>query len=45
MNGTQIYVHWYYQPEDDDMLEVEEDYSDMLDMPFSFVEYYPRLSA
>ncbi len=45
IKGTQVYIHWYYQPDDEDMLEVGEDYSDMLDMPFSFVEYYPGLSA
>lgn len=45
VNGTEVYIHWYYQPEDEDMLEVGEDYSDLLDMPFSFVEYCPRLSA
>lgn len=45
IKGIQVYVHWYYQPEDEDMLEVGEDYSDMLDMPFSFIEYCPSLSA
>lgn len=45
IKGTEIYIHWYYLPEDEDMLEVGEDYSDLLDMPFSFVEYCPRLSA
>lgn len=45
MSGTEIYINWLYHPEDEDMLEVGEDYSDLLNLPFSFVEYYPNLSA
>lgn len=44
-NGTEVRILWYYQPDDEDMLEVGEDYSDLLDLPFSFIEYYPCMSA
>ena len=43
-NGIAVDILWYYEPEDEDMLEVGEDYSELLNLPFSFVEYYPGLS-
>lgn len=39
MNGTQVTVNWYYDVEDTDMLEIGEDYSDLLDLDFNFIEY------
>ena len=39
MNGTQVPVNWYYDVEDTDMLEIGEDYSDLLDLDFNFIEY------
>ncbi len=38
-SGVPIHVKWYYESFDDDMLEVGEDYSEALDLPFVFVEY------
>ncbi|MEP5611503.1 MAG: DUF1987 domain-containing protein [Cyclobacteriaceae bacterium] len=38
-NGTEINVKWYYEEYDEDMLEAGEDYSDILNLPFTFVEY------
>ena len=38
-SGKDINVQWYYESEDPDMLEAGEDYSEVLDIPFIFVEY------
>ena len=37
---TECYSH-YYDEDDEDMLEAGEDYSDLLDLPFRFIEYHP----
>ena len=36
--------HWFfhYDEDDEDMLEAGEDYSDLLDLPFKFIEYHPN---
>ena len=39
--GKSIVVRWYYDQDDEDMLEAGEDYSDMLDLDFRFIEYHP----
>jgi hypothetical protein len=36
--GTAINIHWYYEPMDEDMFEAGEDYSEMVELPFNFVE-------
>ena len=38
-NGTDVNIRWYYEEYDEDMLEAGEDYSDILSLPFTFVEY------
>lgn len=42
VKGKNVTVRWYYEEFDDDMLEAGEDYSDLLDLEFAFVEYQPR---
>ncbi|MFY0625865.1 MAG: DUF1987 domain-containing protein [Reichenbachiella sp.] len=37
-NGHKISINWYYEEEDDDMLEAGEDYSDLLDVEFNYIE-------
>lgn len=37
-NGTDLNINWYYEPMDEDMMEAGEDYSDILDLKFNFVE-------
>ncbi len=37
-NGTNVSVTWSYEEDDDDMLEVGEDFQDMLDIPLTLVE-------
>lgn len=39
--GKDVIVRWYYDEDDEDMLEAGEDYSDLLDLPFKFIEYHP----
>ena len=40
--GKEVVVRWYYEEDDEDMLEAGEDYSDLLDLPFKFVEFHPK---
>ncbi|SNS74816.1 protein of unknown function [Ekhidna lutea] len=40
--GKDVIVRWYYDEDDEDMLEAGEDYSDLLDLPFKFIEYHPK---
>lgn len=42
MKGKEVIVRWYYDEDDEDMLEAGEDYSDLLDMTFRFIEYHPN---
>ncbi len=39
MSGTNISVNWYYEAHDDDMLEAGEDYDDIVELNFNFVEH------
>lgn len=40
--GIDVIVRWYYDEDDDDMLEAGEDYSDLLGIPFRLIEYLPN---
>ena len=37
-NGRELSIDWYYEEDDDDMLEAGEDYSDIIKVPFNFIE-------
>ena len=37
-NGKDLYINWFYEEEDEDMMEAGEDYSDLLDLEFNFIE-------
>lgn len=37
-HGYTISVNWYYEEDDEDMLEAGEDYADLLGMEFNFIE-------
>lgn len=37
-SGKDININWYYEPMDEDMFEAGEDYSELLDLEFNFVE-------
>lgn len=37
--GTSVSVTWFYDPVDEDMLESGQDYNDLLDLNFRFVEH------
>lgn len=34
----ELNINWYYEPEDEDMFEAGEDYSELLDLDFNFIE-------
>ena len=37
-SGTDLKINWYYEPMDEDMFEAGEDYSEMFELEFNFVE-------
>lgn len=37
-DGLELNINWYYEPMDDDMFEAGEDYSELLDLEFNFIE-------
>ncbi|MCG3164489.1 MAG: hypothetical protein POELPBGB_00243 [Bacteroidia bacterium] len=37
-NNSEVTIHWYYEKEDEDMLEVGQDYSDIVNLPFKMIE-------
>jgi len=36
-SGNKVFVKWYYDEDDDDMLESGEDYQDLIDINFDFI--------
>jgi len=44
-NGFKVQVSWYYIEEEDDMLEVGEDFAFMVKIPFEFIAYNPFTKA
>jgi len=36
--GKQLVINWYYEEDDEDMLEAGEDYADLLGLDFNFIE-------
>jgi len=37
-NGSEIVINWYYEEDDEDMLEAGEDYQAIINVPFKMVE-------
>ena len=37
-SGSTIEINWHYDVEDEDMMEIGEDYCDLLDLEFNFIE-------
>jgi len=37
-NGNEIVINWYYEEDDEDMLEAGEDYQSIIDVPFKMIE-------
>lgn len=37
-NGNEIIINWYYEEDDEDMLEAGEDYQSIIDVPFKMIE-------
>lgn len=37
-NGFDLSINWYYEEDDEDMLEAGEDYADLLGIDFNYVE-------
>ncbi len=36
--GKQLTVNWHYEEDDDDMLETGEDFQELIELPFNFIE-------
>lgn len=36
--GKELIINWYYEEDDEDMMEAGEDYADLLDLDFNFLE-------
>jgi len=36
--GNEVKVNWYYEEDDEDMMETGEDFNDILKIPFTFIE-------
>jgi hypothetical protein len=36
--GNEVKINWYYEEDDEDMLETGEDFEDILKLPFTFIE-------
>jgi hypothetical protein len=37
-NGNEILINWYYEEDDEDMLEAGEDYQSIINVPFKMIE-------
>lgn len=37
-NGNEIMIRWYYEEDDEDMLEAGEDYQSIINVPFKMIE-------
>jgi hypothetical protein len=38
-NGTKVFIKWFYDEEDEDMLEAGEEYAELVEVPFELVTY------
>lgn len=38
LSGTEVKINWYYEEDDEDMLEAGEDYQAIIDIPFKMIE-------
>ncbi|MDG1238927.1 MAG: DUF1987 domain-containing protein [Flavobacteriales bacterium] len=38
VSGSEVSVKWYYEEDDEDMLEAGEDYEAIIDLPFEMIE-------
>lgn len=38
-SGKRVLVEWYYQEDDEDMMDAGSDYADMLELPFNLFSY------
>ncbi len=38
LSGSEVCVKWYYEEDDEDMLEAGEDYEAIIDLPFEMIE-------
>ncbi len=38
LSGTNITINWFYEEDDEDMLEAGEDYQAIIDIPFKMIE-------
>jgi hypothetical protein len=38
INGSNVAIQWYYEEDDDEILEMGNDYSSVIELPFTFIE-------
>lgn len=38
-SGKEVVIEWYYQEDDEDMMDAGADYADMLEIPFKMISY------
>jgi len=43
LSGKNVAIEWYYQEDDEDMMDAGNDYADMLDLPFKIFGYQALL--
>ncbi len=43
-SGNEVVINWYYEEDDEDMLEAGEDYQSIIKIPFKMVEIDDQLS-
>ncbi len=43
--GFEVNIEWYYHEDEDDMLEVGQDFAFMVKIPFKFIEFNPFAEA
>ena len=37
-SGNEVLIEWHYEEDDEDMQEAGEEYSEIVEVPFSFIE-------
>ena len=37
--GSKVHVYWYYESDDEDMLDIGEEFSENVDIPYDIIEY------
>jgi hypothetical protein len=41
-SGKEVFIEWYYHEDDEEMKDTGIEYSEMLSLPFNFIEFVPE---